>query len=127
VASVAKVYIATAAVIALATKNCGIKSDTVAFGEAIYISTDVSNGAGSFVTHYQRRDAPSRRAVITMNIATTDSACRHAHQYFVASGRWNGNVGDFELAVLRKEKSFHLGPSKTRPDFAAAVRLKARR
>jgi hypothetical protein len=52
-----------------------------------------------------------------MNVATTDSTRRHAHQKFVASWRWNGNVGDFELAVLREEKSFHLKSRETVTNF----------
>jgi len=52
-----------------------------------------------------------------MNVAATDSTGRHAHQNFVASGLWNRNVGDFEMAVLREEKSFHLGSSEIVTDF----------
>jgi hypothetical protein len=53
-----------------------------------------------------------------MNVAATDPTRRHAHQNFVASGRWDRNVSNFEMAVLREEKSFHLKSSETPTNFA---------
>jgi hypothetical protein len=115
---ITEVYVTAAAVAALATIHSRIKSDTIAFGEATCARAGFGNGPRGFVTHHQWRDAPSRRAVIAMNVAATDPTRRHAHQNFVASGRWDRNVSNFEMAVLREEKSFHLKSSETPTNFA---------
>jgi hypothetical protein len=106
--AVAQVHVTAPTVAAFAAIHSGIESDAVAFREAIYAGADFGNCPRGFVTHHQRRYAPSGRAVITVNVAAANSTRRHTDQNFVAIGRWNRQVGDLELAVLREEKSFHL-------------------
>ena len=54
-------------------------------------------------------DSPIPLAIVTVDIATADAARGDANKNFPRVGLRNGQVGDLQLAILRKKKSFHVG------------------
>jgi hypothetical protein len=99
-AAIAKVYFSAQTTRTSATVNRRIKRDAVARSKITYICTDSFHNAGRFVSHDNGWNAASRGAVIAVNIAAADSACRYANEELVGAERWDRKIGEFKMSVL---------------------------
>ena len=104
---IAKIYIATEAMGARAAENGRIKGDSIALGESSYLFAERGNGSRSFMSHHNWWNTAARRAIVAVNIAATDAAGGHADQDFAVTRIGIGKVGNFQVLVLRKQKSSH--------------------
>jgi len=106
-ATIAKIYVAAAAVGTFAAVNGGIEGDTIAGRKSFYRSADGGDDTGGFVAHDDGRDAAARGAVVTVNVAAADAASGDADENLVGRRRWRGEIGELEILVAREEKGFH--------------------
>lgn len=100
-AMVAKVDFSPAARGAVTTKDRGIEGDAVAVGKLRNAGTERRDHAGGLVAHDEGRNAASRRAIVTMHVTSADSAGGDANENFGGAGLRVGQLGDFQLAILR--------------------------
>src|SRR5256885_9577896 len=82
-ATVAKIYVAAAAVGTFATVNGGIEGDAIGRRESFYGAADRGDNTGGFVAHDDRRDAAAGGAVVAVNVTAADAASGDADEYFV--------------------------------------------
>src|SRR5579883_437320 len=84
---VTQVYLSTLAVSAASAIHGRIEGHAVAWFEAGNIFPCFCNDAGGLMPHHKRRDAASRRAIISMHIASADATGRDFYQDFVWTRR----------------------------------------
>jgi hypothetical protein len=104
---VTEIHVSPAAVVARAAKDSRVKGDPFAFRESAHSSTERGNCSRSFVTHNNRRNAPTRRAIIAVNVTAADAARGHAYYHFAVARLGVRNMGNFQMLVFREQKSFH--------------------
>jgi len=73
----------------------------------------------SFVPHHDGRNATPRRTVVTVDVAAADAASSHADKNFTLTWCWIGKIGNFQMFVSRKQKSFH---QRVQPFFREKLR-----
>jgi len=106
-ATVAKIYVAAAAVGTFAAINGGVEGDAVARREIFYGGADRGDDAGSFVAHDDGRDAAPGGAVVSVNVTAAYAAGGDADDDLVWCWRRRGEIREFEMAVAGEEESFH--------------------
>src|SRR5579859_366245 len=97
---VTKIDIAAAAILASAAEDGRVESNPIAHGEARHAVTKRGNSSGGFVAHDNRRNAPSGRAIVAVDVAATDAAGRHADKHFTAGRSWIRQIGNFQMLVF---------------------------
>ena len=121
-ATVAEVGFSTTAVSTSSAKNCGIKSDAIAFGPAVNLRAYGRDTPGSFVAHDDRGDAAAGGAVIAVDVAATNPAGGHVDQEFARPRCRCGEVGNFKVPILGKQHCFHGIAISMRPFFCGPAR-----
>jgi len=106
-AVVAEIHVSPAAVVASAAKDGRVEGDPFAFCESAHSSTERGDCSRSFVPHNKRRNAPTRRAIITVNVTATDAARGYAYYHFTVARLGVRKMGNFQMLVFREQKSFH--------------------
>jgi hypothetical protein len=104
---VAQVHIAAAAVGTLSAVNGRIEGHAIAHFKSFDALANARNNSRGLVSHDDGWNAPSRGAVISMNVATTNSARRHSNQQLARPGFRCGDIRQFKLIVFGKEQRFH--------------------
>jgi hypothetical protein len=97
---VAQVDVSFAAEFALAARHGRVERHAVADLEPLDSATGTLDDAGRFVSHHERRNAPACRSVISMDVASANPACAHAHEHVFIADVGDRHVDDVQFLVL---------------------------
>jgi len=84
------------------SRSFGSAGNSVARRKTGHAVTDRGNSTRSFVAHDNRRDAPPRGAIVAVDVAAADAACRDPDKNLTGNWRWRRNFRNFQMAVFRK-------------------------
>jgi hypothetical protein len=68
-----------------------------------HFPTNRDHRSGRFVSHHDRGNAPARRSIVAVNIASADAACLDPQQNFTS--RWPGHwqIHNFKAVVFGEQ------------------------
>ena len=99
---VAEVDIALAAEEAFTAGDGGIERDAIAGAKRMNLRSDLGHDTGGLMTHNERRNAASGRAIIAMNIASADTAGFDVDEHILGTDYGLRDVSHVKIASIFK-------------------------
>jgi hypothetical protein len=92
---------------ALAAIDGRVKRNWLAFFEVPNFRSRRRYYSGCLVAHDERRNTPAGRAIVSVNVAATDSTSFYLHEHIIRARPWHWHIHHFQAAVLGEQQSLH--------------------